>query len=185
MNFNLLPRAQWCDYRTSANSFLPWIVFPLQSFRGNYSIYEVKNCHNAETIWKFPHFLLSEKNCFHGNYMRKYGTFFTARKCPMGSGLWSLNPGKSCYEMKERDWLYSVGKIKVVKFLAKRMDENIEKQVWILLSLSLLLYRHSSFNTVFWTTEKPCYRRSILVLKPRKWDFFISKVHFLSNFILK
>ena len=111
-------------------------------------------------------------------------TFFTARKCPMGSGLWSLNPGKSCYEMKERDWLYSVGKIKVVKFLAKRMDENIEKQVWILLSLSLLLYRHFSFNTVFWATEKPCYRRSILVLKPRKWDFFISKVHFLSNFVL-
>ena len=50
-------------YRISANSF-----------RGNYSIYEVKNCHNAETIWKFPHFLLSKKNSFRGNYTRKYGT---------------------------------------------------------------------------------------------------------------
>ena len=27
-----------------------------------YSIYEVKNCHNAKTIWKFPHFPLSKKN---------------------------------------------------------------------------------------------------------------------------
>jgi hypothetical protein len=37
--------------------------------------------------------------------------FFTARKCPIGSGLWSLNPSESCYEMKERDWLYSVEKM--------------------------------------------------------------------------
>ena len=35
---------------------------PLNSFHGNYSIYEVKKCHNAETIWKFPHFPLSKKN---------------------------------------------------------------------------------------------------------------------------
>ena len=45
---------------------------PLNSFRSNYSIYEVKNCHNAETIWKFPHFPLSKKNSFNGNYLRKY-----------------------------------------------------------------------------------------------------------------
>ena len=47
-------------------SFLPWIVSPFNSVRGNYSIYEVKNCHNAETIWKFPQFPLSKKNnvCF-------------------------------------------------------------------------------------------------------------------------
>ena len=45
-------------------------------------------------------------------------------------------------------------------------------------------YRHSSFNTVFWASEKPCYRRSILVLKPGNGIFFISKVNFLSNFML-
>ena len=37
-------------YRISANSFLPWIFSPFNSFRNNYSIYEVKNCHNAKTI---------------------------------------------------------------------------------------------------------------------------------------
>jgi hypothetical protein len=48
--------------------------FPtFNSFRGNYSIYEVKNCHNAETIWKFPHFQLSKKSTFRGNYTWKYG----------------------------------------------------------------------------------------------------------------
>ena len=36
----------------------------MNSFRNNYSIYEVKNCHNAETIWKYPHFPLSKKNSF-------------------------------------------------------------------------------------------------------------------------
>ena len=36
----------------------------LHNFQGNYSIYEVKNCHNAETIRQFPHFLLSKKNSF-------------------------------------------------------------------------------------------------------------------------
>ena len=38
-------------YHISANSFLPWIVSPapFNSFRGNYSIYEVKNLHNVET----------------------------------------------------------------------------------------------------------------------------------------
>jgi hypothetical protein len=51
-------------YRISANNF--------NSFRRNYSIYEVKNCPNAETIRKFPHFPLSKKNSFRGNYMRKY-----------------------------------------------------------------------------------------------------------------
>ena len=51
---------------------------PLNSFRGNYSIYEVKNCHNAETIWKFPHFPhfpLTKNNSFRGNYLWKYGTW--------------------------------------------------------------------------------------------------------------
>ena len=62
------------EYRISTNSFLPWIVAPFNSFRGNYSIYAVKNCHNAETtIWKFPDFPLSKKNSFRGNYSRKYG----------------------------------------------------------------------------------------------------------------
>jgi hypothetical protein len=61
------------EYRISGNSFLPWIVSPFNSFRGNYSIYEVKNYHNAETIWKFPHFTLSKKNSFRGNYSRKHG----------------------------------------------------------------------------------------------------------------
>ena len=31
-------------------SFLPCIVSPFNSFCGNYLIYEVKNCHNAETV---------------------------------------------------------------------------------------------------------------------------------------
>ena len=34
------------SYRISANSFLPWIFSPFNSFRGNYSIYEVKRYHN-------------------------------------------------------------------------------------------------------------------------------------------
>ena len=54
-------------YHISANSFLPWIVSP------HFSIYEVKNCHNTETIWKFPHFPLSKKNSFRGNCLWKYG----------------------------------------------------------------------------------------------------------------
>jgi hypothetical protein len=62
---------QKCPYRISANSFLP----PLNSFRGNYSIYEVKNCRNAENIWKFPHSLLPKKHSFRGNYSWKYGIF--------------------------------------------------------------------------------------------------------------
>ena len=33
---------QYFIYRISANSFLPWIVSHFNSFRGNYSIYEVK-----------------------------------------------------------------------------------------------------------------------------------------------
>ena len=57
------------NYRISANSF-----------RGNYSIYEVKKCHNAETIWKFPHFPLSKKNSFRGNYLRKL-FIFESVKC--------------------------------------------------------------------------------------------------------
>ena len=61
------------SYSISANSFLPWIVSPFNSFRGNYSIYEVKNYLNAETIWKIPHFPLLKKNSFRGNYSRKYG----------------------------------------------------------------------------------------------------------------
>ena len=72
--YNLLPKfiskQKWLHgpgiwvYRISANSFIPWIVSPLNSFHGNYSIYEVKNCHNAETIWKFPHFpLLRQTRC--------------------------------------------------------------------------------------------------------------------------
>ena len=37
-------------------------------------------------------------------------------------------------------------------------------------------YRHSSFNTVFWPGKnsvkgKPCYRRSILLLKPQNGEF--------------
>ena len=30
----------------------PRIVSPFDSFRGNYSIYEVRNCHNAETFYR-------------------------------------------------------------------------------------------------------------------------------------
>ena len=48
--------------------------FVTYSFRGNYSIYQLKNCHNAETIRQFPHFLLSKKNSFRGNYTRRYGS---------------------------------------------------------------------------------------------------------------
>ena len=54
-------------YPISANSFLPGIVSPFNSFRGNYSIYEVKNCYNVESIY------VSKKNSFLGNYTRKYG----------------------------------------------------------------------------------------------------------------
>ena len=53
-----------CTYHIFANSFLPWIISPLNSFRNNYSTHEVKNRHNAEIIWKFPHFPLSTKNSF-------------------------------------------------------------------------------------------------------------------------
>ena len=60
-------------YCISANSFLPWIVPPFNSFRGNYSVYEVKNCRNAESIWKILHFSLSKKNIFCRNYSRTYG----------------------------------------------------------------------------------------------------------------
>ena len=60
------------EYHISANSFLSWKVPPFNSFHGNYSIYKVKNCHNAETILKFPHFPLSKKNSFRRNYKWKY-----------------------------------------------------------------------------------------------------------------
>ena len=30
-------------------------------WNSNYSIYEIENCYNAESIWKFPHFTLSKK----------------------------------------------------------------------------------------------------------------------------
>ena len=60
-------------YRISANSFLPWIVSPFNSFRANYSIHEVKNCHNAEIIWKFSYFPLSKKKSVRRNYSQKYG----------------------------------------------------------------------------------------------------------------
>ena len=62
----------------------------------------------------------------------------------MGSGLWSLNPGKSCYEMKEKDWLCLVEKIQVVKFLAKRMDENIEREA----SLNSIINVLSMYYTI-------------------------------------
>ena len=56
---------------------------PFNSFPNNYSIHEVKNCQNAETIWKFPHFPLSKKNSFRGNYMRKYSILYhqSTKKC--------------------------------------------------------------------------------------------------------
>ena len=38
------------NYRIYMNIFLPLIVSPFNSLRGNYSINEVKNCHNAETL---------------------------------------------------------------------------------------------------------------------------------------
>ena len=74
---NLGVLLQWALFLFSSTVF-PRIVsslelFPLNSFNGNYSIYEVKKCHNVETIWKFPHFPLSKKNSFHKNYSRKYG----------------------------------------------------------------------------------------------------------------
>ena len=47
------------------DTVFPWIISSL----------EVSHCHNAETIWKFPHFPLSKKNSFRGNYSRKYGTW--------------------------------------------------------------------------------------------------------------
>ena len=47
-------------YRTSANSFFPLNSFPL-SIVSVATIQFMKNCHNAETIWKFPHFLLSKE----------------------------------------------------------------------------------------------------------------------------
>ena len=46
------------EYHIAANSFLSWKVPHFNSFHGNYSIYEVKNCHNTETTWKFPYFPL-------------------------------------------------------------------------------------------------------------------------------
>ena len=33
-----------------------------------------------ETIWKFPHFLLTKKNSFRGKYSRKYGKQLIAFK---------------------------------------------------------------------------------------------------------
>ena len=46
---------------------------PFNSFLGNYSIHEVKNCHNAEIIWKFSYFPLSKKKSVRRNYSQKYG----------------------------------------------------------------------------------------------------------------
>ena len=58
-------------------------------FHGNYSFLKVENVeifiyivsalcnfllHNAETIWKFSHFLLSKKNSFRGINLRKYSS---------------------------------------------------------------------------------------------------------------
>ena len=64
--------AGWClklafkiNCRISANSLLPSIVSPFNSFCSNHSIFELKNCHNSETIWK-THFPLSKKNSFCG-----------------------------------------------------------------------------------------------------------------------
>ena len=52
------------------------------------------------------------------------------------------------------------------------------------LQVCFWIYRHSSFNAVFWAWEKPCkrktnYRRSILVLKPQNGEFESSKSPFL------
>ena len=44
------------EYRNSTNSFLPSIVSPFNSFRGNYSIYEVDNCHNNYENFHIFHF---------------------------------------------------------------------------------------------------------------------------------
>ena len=52
-----------CTWKT--NTVFPLIVSSLKKFppvnSSNYSIYEVKKCHKAETTWKFPHFTLSKK----------------------------------------------------------------------------------------------------------------------------
>ena len=45
--------------------------FVTDSFHGNFSIYQVKKCHYAETIRQFLHFLLSKKNSFRGQNLLK------------------------------------------------------------------------------------------------------------------
>ena len=78
---SLMNHGSWkFRYRISTISFLPLIVTFFNNFRGNYSIYEVKDCHNAETIWKFPHFSLSKENSFLGNYIQTYVKKISASK---------------------------------------------------------------------------------------------------------
>ena len=45
----------------SANSFLPWKISPFNSFRSNYSIYEVKNCRNVETMKIFTFYTFKKE----------------------------------------------------------------------------------------------------------------------------
>ena len=75
-------------------TILPQIDPPLNSFSSNYSIYEVKNCYNEETIWKFPHFLLSKKNSFRGNYLQKYGILGVRSKLII---IWKKNVWKKFF----------------------------------------------------------------------------------------
>ena len=51
--------SSWPTYHLGNVIFFKYRI-STNSFRGNYSIYEVKNCH-AETIRKFLHFTLSKK----------------------------------------------------------------------------------------------------------------------------
>ena len=60
---------------------------PLNSFCGNFSIYEVKNCHNVEIIEKFHIFQFQKRNCFCGNYSQnkvytlQHDLTFVAHSC--------------------------------------------------------------------------------------------------------
>ena len=78
-------------------TMFPRIVSPLELFPRNDSIYEVKNCHNTETIWKFPHFSHSKKNIFRGNYSRKYGISIIAMQTHMGRNNVAISKIKSLW----------------------------------------------------------------------------------------
>ena len=77
--FKLTEILQQSKMYVTWNTVFPQIVSfleqfpPLNIFCGNYSIYEVKNCHNAETMKTAACFTLKKEQ-----YLRKYGMCLAA-----------------------------------------------------------------------------------------------------------